>query len=98
MRKLIIIAILAAAASPAISQNRYIDRADGQVILEPAKCQGGGQQATFIENRSFGGGAYGCWEFKGDSVIVRWTHLVGPTGSILPANFVEKYPAPTGLR
>lgn len=84
-------------ATPVAAQTIRIDQQDGQLILEQAKCPTGGQQATFIESRSNGGGAYGCWELKSGYVYVRWTQMIGPTGSILNTDKQMRYLAPASL-
>lgn len=67
------------------------------LVLEQERCRTGGQQATFIESRSNGGGAYGCWELKDGFVYVHWTQMVGSTGSILNTDKVMRYRTPESL-
>lgn len=86
----LITAAAAAAASP-ITTN------DGHLYLEKASCQSGGREASLIETRDNGGGAYGCWVIVGDRIEVVWTTLIGPTGSIMRANIRRSYPAPREL-
>lgn len=93
MKTLLAALLTLATASPAAAQNVYINQPDGQLVLEQEKCQSGGRQASFIESRSNGGGAYGCWEAKDGYVYVRWSQLVGPTGSILNIDKVMRYEA-----
>jgi len=94
----IAIAVAASLASPAIARDHTIYRHDGNLILQQANCPTGGKEATFIENRSNGGGAYGCWEMKGDTIYVRWNTFIGPTGSVINSSVVQQYPAPEALR
>lgn len=77
--------------------NHYIETAGEQIVLQEPKCKTGGQEATLIEKRSNGGGAYGCWELKDGYVYVHWTLAVGPNGSNLRMDKVDRYPAPSSL-
>ncbi len=96
-KPLIAAAICLGMASLASAQTIRINQPDGELLLEQDRCRTSGQQATFIESRSNGGGAYGCWEFKDGYVYVRWTQMIGPTGSILNTDKVVRYQAPEGL-
>ncbi|MBL0866740.1 hypothetical protein G5647_09910 [Pectobacterium carotovorum] len=84
--------------SPAhASQNYYIDIVDGEITLQDEVCPQGGRVASFIEKRDNGGGAYGCWMVKDKYVFIQWNTFLGPTGSILHSDKVDRYPLPDGL-
>lgn len=93
-----LVAILAAIlVSAAAHANTEIETREGRVILERTPCAKSGNEATFIESRRNGGGAYGCWYIWNDNVYVAWHTMIGPTGSIIRTNFVKTYPAPAEL-
>lgn len=97
---LIAAAILATTAAQAQSARRhFIQQPDGQIILSTDRCASGkGLEATFIESRQGGGGAFGCWVIWKDRVYVSWNTLLGNKGSILRgASDVISYPAPEAL-
>jgi hypothetical protein len=89
-----IAAILVSATAHA---NTHIETREGRLILERKPCAKSGQEATFIESRANGGGAYGCWYVWNDTVYVAWHTLVGPTGSLLRTDLIKTYPAPREL-
>ncbi len=99
MRKplLVAAAICLGTVSVAPAQTIRINQPDGELLLEQERCRAGGQQATFMESRPNGSGAYGCWELKDGYVYVRWTQMIGPTGSILDTDKVMRYQAPASL-
>jgi hypothetical protein len=94
----IIAAILAAATAQAQDRGIHINTRDGRVILEQDRCPKTGKQATFIESKSNGGGAYGCWYVWNDNVYVAWHTFMGANGSVLHGNTIMTYPAPPELR
>lgn len=96
-KPLVAAAICLGITSYASAQTVRINQPDGELLLEQEKCRTSGQQATFIESRSNGGGAYGCWEVKDGYVYVHWTQMIGPTGSILNTDKVMRYLAPATL-
>ena len=94
------VAVLASTASHAqYERNYYVDQPDGQIILNTKRCTGGkGKEATFIESRRGGGGAYGCWLLWGGRVHISWNTFVGNNGSILNGGGeVVSYPTPREL-
>lgn len=78
--------------SQTTKRNRYIDTPEGTITLQNEKCPTGGLAAVMIESRENGGGAYGCWEEQDGFIYIHWNQLVGPTGSILEADFTQRYP------
>ena len=94
--KVIIIAI-ALVISGAAYARVPITTQDGNLYLNNEPCTNGGREATLIETRDNGGGAYGCWVIVGDRIEVLWTTLVGPTGSFLKSNLRRSYPATRDL-
>lgn len=70
---------------------------DGDLYLGKVQCPEGGREATLIETRDNGGGAYGCWVVNGNRIDVLWLTVVGPTGSLLKSNIRRSYPAPRYL-
>lgn len=94
--KLILAALFVATAAQA--QNYQFDIPEGRVILEPQPCRVAGREATMIESRANGGGAYGCWVRDGDKIHVVWTQLLGPTGSVLNTKLHKIYDAPPSMQ
>lgn len=75
----------------------YISLPDGELTLGNQPCKGG-MDATFIENRRNGTGAFGCWTIKGGKISVLWTSLVSANGSVRKANMVMTYDIPPEMR
>jgi len=99
LRKLIALGLGLLAASTGFARSHYIERPDGQIILQDhAKCSDGRFEATYVERRSGGGGMFGCWELAGRVVLLQWTLSIGPTGSALRLSRpAEQLDAPTSL-
>lgn len=94
---LLLLAVTATLSLPVQAINHYIETPTESIVLQDSKCKTGGFEATLIEKRPNGLVGYGCWELREGQVQVRWTTSIGPTGSVLPTNFVAKYPTPKSL-
>lgn len=96
---IIIAALLSTTAVHA--QGLYINTVGGQIELKTQACPNlEGKKATLVYQASSGwfGGAAGCWNKRGDKIVIRWLKSVRPDMPPLDIDEVQTFDAAEARR